>query len=231
MPDGLAVKATVRAASAVRIDFQATATSDAAALSDFLGRQFQLRAGTPALAESHLHWKYWSARPDWTGARSFTARDGGAIIAHAAAWPVRVRSADRVIPAVHLIDWAADPAYPGTGLRLLRQIGAKVPLMIATGGTEITRRTLPIIGFRPHSDLYWFARPVRPLEQALTTAERSWKSPARLLRNTFWHLSAPMTVPGGWSAQPIAPEALPERLWPRPSAATVVTARDAGFYR
>jgi hypothetical protein len=103
--------------------------------------------------------------------------------------------------------------------------------MIATGGSEITRRTLPVIGFRPHSSLFWFARPVRPLEQALTSAERNWKSPVRLLRNTFWHLSAPMTVPDRWSAPPVAPEDLPERLWPRPSAATVVTARDAGFYR
>ena len=153
------------------IDFQPTRPCDAAALSDFLRRTFQLGAGAPFLAERHMGWKYWSNRPDWDGPRSFTAREGGAIVAHAAAWPVRVCVPGQVIPAVHLIDWAADPRYPGAGVWLLRQIGARVRLMIGTGGSEITRRVLPVIGFRPHAELGWFARPLRPLARARTTAE------------------------------------------------------------
>ena len=66
-------------------------------------------------------------------------------------------------------------------------------VMIATGGSETTRRLLPVIGFRPHGELYGFARPVRPLRQALTAAERSWKSSARLLRNAC---SAFLILPG-----------------------------------
>ena len=213
------------------IDFRPTTSCDAAALSDFLGRMFQVDAGASFLAEKHMGWKYWSARPDWTGPRSFTARHDGAIVAHAAAWPVRVRVPDQVVPAVHVIDWAADPAYPGAGIWLLRQIGAKVRLMIATGGSEITRRVLPVIGFRPHAELCWFARPVRPLGQALTTADKNWRLPARVMRNTFWRLSPRLSLPRGWSAPRLAPEEVPDRLWPHPSAATAVTARDTAFYR
>lgn len=213
------------------IELRPTARCEAAALSDFLGRKLQVRAGASLLAEAHTAWKYWSARPDWAGARSFTARHRGAIVAHAAAWPARVCVPGQVIPAAHAIDWAADPQYPGAGIWIMRQIAAKVGLMIATGGSEITRRILPVIGFRPHGELHWCARPVRPLAQALTTERRNWKLPARLLRNTFWRLWPPLSLPSGWSARPLAPEEVPQALWPQPSAATAVTARDAGFYR
>jgi hypothetical protein len=103
--------------------------------------------------------------------------------------------------------------------------------MIATGGSEITRRLLPVIGFRPYGELCQFARPVRPLGLALPTAERDWKLPARLLRNTCWRLSPRLSLPRGWSASPLAPEEVPDALWPRPSPTTAVTERGAGFYR
>lgn len=65
----------------------------------------------------------------------------------------------------------------------------------------------------------------------MTTEERNWKLPARLLRNSFWRLSHPLSLPRGWSARPLAPEEVPEGLWPQPSPATAVTARDTSFYR
>ena len=217
------------------IDFRSTTQCDAAELADFLRRVFQLRAGAMLLDEKHMGWKYWTARPDWEGPRSFIALQHGAIVAHAALWPVRVRVADQEVTAVHPIDWAADRKHGGVGTWLLPRIAAKlrtnVRMMIATGGSEITRRILPAIGFRPHSELCEFARPVRPLRQALTMAERNWKLPARFLRNIFWRLSHPLYLPRGWSARPLAPEEVPDGLWPQPSPGTAVTARDTGFYR
>jgi hypothetical protein len=217
--------------TAAKIDFRPTTPDESAALSDFLVRKLRLHAGASLVAENHMRWKYWSLRDDWTGSRSFTARHDGAIVAHAAAWPVRVRVPGQVVSAAHLIDWAADPEYPGAGTWLLRQIRATGRLMIATGGSETTRRILPVIGFRPYGELDWFARPVRPLGQALTSAESSWRRPARLLRNTLWRVSPPLSLPRGWSASPLAPEEVPERLWPQPSPAVAVTARDTGLYR
>ena len=208
-----------------------TTQRDAAALADFLGRVFQSRAQASLLDEKHMGWKYWTARPDWEGSRSFTARHQGAIVAHAAVWPVRMRVSGQEVTAVHAIDWAADRKYPGVGTWLLRQIAAKVRMMVAIGGSDISRGIFPAIGFRPQGELYEFARPVRPLAQALTTVERNWKLPARLLRNTFWCLSHPLSLPRGWSATPLAPEEVPEGLWPRPTPNTAVTARGPGFYR
>jgi hypothetical protein len=212
-------------------DLRLATSSETVALSDFLRRIFQRPSSASFHDESHLAWKYWSDRPDWPGSRSFTARHDGAIVAHAAAWPVRVRVPGQIVPAVHLIDWAADPKYSGVGIWLVRQISAKTRLMIATGGTPITQRVLPVIGFRRYGDIDMFARPVRPLRQALTTSEKNWRLAARLLRNTCWQVSQPLSVPRGWSARPLAPEAVPQELWPQPSASTAVTARDAAFYR
>jgi len=216
---------------ALNFNFQPTTPRDADALSDFLGRALKLPAGAPLLDEKHMGWKYWTARPDWEGSRSFTARHHGAIVAHAAGWPVRVRVSGQEVAAVHAIDWAADRKYPGVGTLLMKQIGAMVRMMVATGGSEISRRILPVIGFRPHSELCQFARSVRPLAQALTAAERNWKLPARLLRDSFRRLWRPLSLPRGWSATPLAPEEVPEGLWPRSTPNTAVTARGPGFYR
>ncbi len=213
------------------MDFRLTTQRDAAALADFLGRVFQSPKGALLLDEKHMAWKYWTNRPDWEGSRSFTAEHLGAIAAHAAVWPVRLRVSGREISAVHLIDWAADRKYKGVGIWLLRQIAAKVGMMVATGGSEVARGILPVIGFRPHSQLHRFARPVRPLGQALTRVERNWKFPARLLRNISWDLSHPLSLPHGWSARPLAPEQIPEGLWPQPFAVAAVTARSPEFYR
>jgi len=213
------------------VDFRPTEQREAQAVTDFLARVFHLRQEAPLLSGRHMHWKYWSARPDWPGSRSFTCTHHGAIVAHAAAWPVRLRVPGRVVDAVHLIDWAADPSCPGAGIWLLRQIRAKVSLAIGTGGREITQRILPVIGFKKHGEVCVFARPVRPLGQAMTAADKNWRLLPRLARNSSWCVMQPLSTPDGWSAAPIEPEAMPERLWPQASSTTAVTSRDAGVYR
>jgi hypothetical protein len=215
----------------VSIDLRPSARDEAPDVSGFLRRTLQRSTDDPALADTQIAWKYWSTRPGWSGSRSFTARHNGTIVAHAAVWPTHVRASTAVVPAAHVIDWAADPAYPGAGIWIMRQIAMKVSLMLATGGSEITRRILPLIGFRPHGELDSFALPVRPLRQLLTTSEKTWTLPARLLRNVLWRASSPLALPRGWSARPLTPERVPEALWPQPSRATAVTTRDAEFYR
>jgi len=44
----------------------------------------------------------------------------------------------------------------------------------------------------------------------LTTTERSWKLPARLLRNTFWRLAPPLSLPRQWLAPHLDPEDVPD---------------------
>ena len=224
------MEATLPRLPAERIDIHATAPHEAAAVSDFLERMLPRGRGHRPPAGEHMRWKYWSDRPDWEGSRSFAATHDGHIVAHAAAWPVRVRVPGSVVPAAHLIDWASDPRYPGAGTWLLRRIGARVGMLIATGGSEITRRILPLLGFQRSGELGCYARPVRPLRQALTTPERDWRLAARLVRNTYWRALPPLSVPRGWAVVPLAPDDVPEDLWCQPSSGTAVTARDAGLY-
>jgi hypothetical protein len=213
-----------------RIDIHTTAPCEEAALADFLGR-FHQRPGHSVAPDDHMRWKYWAERPDWEGSRSFAATHAGAVVAHAAAWPVRVCVPNLMVPAAHLIDWVSDPGYPGVGTWLLRQIGERVRLLIATGGSEIARRILPVLGFRPLGELHCYARPVRPLRQAWTTPERNWRLAARLVRNSFWRVLPPLTIPRGWSFLPLAPEDVPPALWCQPNSAMAVTARDSGLYQ
>ena len=211
--------------------FRPTVRSDAAALSRFLTLSLGLGPGESILDERHMEWKYWTPRPDWEGSRSFVAQRHGAIIAHAAVWPVRVRVPGHEIMAVHAVDWAADRRYPGVGIWLLRQLAAKARMMLATVGSDITRAILPVIGFRRHGELCEFARPLRPLGEALTTTLRDWKLPVKLLRNTLWRFSHPLRVPDGWAVAPLDPADVPERLWPQGNAMTAVSARSAASYR
>jgi hypothetical protein len=217
--------------AAVNITFRPTVRSDAAALSRFLTLFLGLDPGVSILDEKHMEWKYWTPRPDWEGSRSFVAQRDGAIIAHAAVWPVRVRVAGQEITAVHAVDWAADRKYPGVGIWILRQLAAKARMMLATIGSDITRAILPVIGFRPHGELCEFARPLRPLREALTTTLRNWKLPVKLLRNTFWRFSHPVYVPDGWAVTPLDPADVPDHLWPQGSATTAVSGRSAASYR
>ena len=212
------------------VDVRLAASSEMSAVSSFLRDRFHLPAAAGFLDARHLAWKYWIERPDWNGSRSFTARHDGAIVAHVATWPTRIRLPDRVIPAAHLIDWASDPKYPGAGIWLLRRVHRNVPILIATGGTDITRRTLPVLGFRPFGEITSFARPLRPIGQALTTIDRTWRLPARLLRNSVWRYAPGTAPPRDWSAAPAEPHEIQDAIWPAPSSSRAVMARDAAFY-
>jgi hypothetical protein len=217
--------------SSAKVHFRPAATSEAGAVSSFLQQAFRPAPGSAFLDPRHLAWKYWADRADWPGPRSFTARHDEKIVAHVAAWPVTFRLPDRVVPAAHLIDWASDPKYPGAGIWLMRQMRAKTRLLIATGGTEITKRTLPALGFRPVGEVGCFARPLRPFGQTRTSAGKTWRLPARFVRNSMWRFSLAPFAPAGWTAAPIAPDGIDAAAWPQPSASTAVAVRDAAFYR
>ena len=179
-----------------------------------------------------MGWKYWSARPDWAGSRSFTARHDGVIVAHAAAWPVRVRVPGHVVPAVHLIDWAADPEYPGAGIWLLRQIGARVRLMIATGGSEMTRRVLPAHRVPAAHRAVLVCPAGAAAGPGADHRGEKLETPGAIAAE---HILAPVAAAVAFRAdgrrRRWLQREVPEALWPQPSPATAVTARDAGFYR
>jgi len=211
--------------------FRPAVRDDVAALSTFLRDVFRVASTAMLVDERHMTWKYWSDREDWAGPRSFTVRDGDAIVAHVATWPVRILVDDRVLMGAHVIDWAADAKYPGAGIWLMRKVRPRAGLLIATGGTEVARRTLPALGFRAFGEICCFARPVRPLAQVLAASRNGLREAGRLVRNSAWRWSAPAGAPQGWSAVPICPDDVNESIWPAPRERIAVTLRDARFYR
>jgi hypothetical protein len=78
----------------LKIDLRGTSEADAATVSAFLTGMLKPKTSLSYAADAHMQWKYWTARPDWDGSRSFTAGTNGTIHAHAAA----IRRADDHAP-------------------------------------------------------------------------------------------------------------------------------------
>jgi len=187
----------------MKAEFRATTPADAGAIAAFLGRVFEARQGEPIVDPGMMEWKYWKERPDWQGSRSFVLERGGSIVAHGAAWPAKILSAEE-IPCFFLIDWAASSDFPGAGVSIMKHMAQRVPVNFVYGGTEIARKMRFAMGYRPRNDVQTLALPLRPLRQILTSHRWNWKTPARLARNLLWSRRKPVLA-NPWRAQPVDP--------------------------
>jgi hypothetical protein len=188
----------------------------------------------PNVEPEALEWKYWAAREDWAGARSFVATRGAQILAHAAVVPGNCVTASRRITILHLIDWAARPNAAGVGVSLMKHVGRLADALLAVGGSEQTRRILPHIGFRPCGVAEGYVRVLHPLRfLSAVGGTARWKLPARLARRSLWRMLSPFISPEGWSISPITSDettALAEAL-PRASAGISVLERSEAWFR
>ncbi len=194
--------------------FRATTSADAQNLADFLRRNLNPRPDHPLFTPSALQWKYWQARPDWDGSRSYIVERDGQILAHGAAWPVHLEGEVR-LTGFHLFDWAADAASPGMGAAVLQRMASLADLVWVAGGSDDARRTRAATGFRAAGEITIHALPLHPVRLEWTRGHSDWKTPARWLRNRGLRLRAPAPEPG-WEAFPcVDPERLPpSRLSP-----------------
>jgi hypothetical protein len=180
-----------------------------------------------------MEWKYWKPRADWEGSRSFLLERDSKILAHGAAWPMKILCGSETIPSFFLIDWAANAALPGAGVSLMRRMAELVQAVCVFGGTEIARRTHTAMGFRPLNEVQVFAKPLRPIRQMLTHQTKDWRIPARLLRNTLWSFAALPDVTSGRKAVLIPPGDI-ERSglpWPSPEGSVAVFQQDPALLR
>lgn len=184
--------------------FTATLATDQAALAEFLRGIFHADAEAISFRSEVLRWKYFSADPDWTDPRSYVIKENDRIVAHGGVWPLRLASASAEFRAIHLIDWAASPSAPGTGVLLLRKMAEKAHLLVTVGGSADTQAILPRIGFQSFGKLKTYARAVRPWLQFRTRPGRNWQAPLRLVRNTAWSVSGLPPVPRDWDVVPIS---------------------------
>jgi hypothetical protein len=214
----------------VKSVFRMSSPADAGRIADFLSRVFHTGPQDLVVRPEHLHWKYWAERRGWHGSRSYTLERDGTIVAHGAAWPSTLRTNNgAVMTAAQIIDWAADPDVPGSGLVLMKNFSKSIDLIFALGGSESTRRILPAFGFRPFNEISLFARPLRPFRQIVTHQRGSWKSAARLARNLWWSISPVCRVAPGWSSRPASGNEIAS--WPEPGDREAVLGRDAEIFR
>ena len=131
----------------------------------------------------------------------------------------------------HLFDWASDARVLGAGVALLKHISEMFDFVFAIGGSEMTQRIIPSIGFKKIGEAWCAARPLRAVRQMLSHQRMNWKIPARLVRNAVWSVVPPNPLAKGWFV-----EEVPEKVgldWQFSHAAVYpfYPLRPASFFR
>lgn len=203
---------------------------DAKAIQQLLLKVFQANPSDSFLSLPMMDWKYWQPHPFRPGGRSYVIEDEGGLSAHGCLWPVKAMGDDGPLDGMHLIDWAATPDSAGAGLRLLKGILEDVDFCIAVGGSEDTRKILPLFGFRPANKMWDYVRPLRPLLQLRRRSRLNPRAVAKCGRNVIWLLRGSSRIAPGWTAQAAAPNAIPNGLWPAHTAPGVTAVRSAELH-
>ena len=157
----------------------------------------------PHVEAAHLQWKYWQARADWPGSRSFVLTDGRELVAHGAVVPGTLRHGAMRARAIHMIDWAARRDAVGAGVQLMKLVGASTDFLFGIGGSAQTLKIMPIIGYRLCGTVTGYARPLSPAALLGRPTRSRWKLLPRFARSALWALSAPAAETGGWQARRI----------------------------
>ncbi len=210
------------------LQFRPTSPADEPAVAAFLREIFAIDASLPLTASRHLHWKNWEERPDWPGSRGYILTKDDAIVAHGTVVPLSYVYGEQQARMVHVIDWAADPKSVGSGVILMRNIFRLTDAVLAIGGSDMTQKVLPSLGFRAYGAVTSFVRPLRPLRR-LTEGALSLRSGAQVARSLLWSLQAPSVPVQGWTANRIAPDLVAAQSipWPRGGEETALFARTA----
>jgi hypothetical protein len=207
--------------------FRATAPEEADRIREFLAGVFHLTTGAPAFEPRLIHWKYYQARPDWTGPRSYILERDGEIASHGCVWPMPFATSSRNLPACQIIDWAATPAVPGAGTLLRREIEKMVAVSVAIGGSPDSLKVIPRSGYSTVASFRKYVRIVRPFHQFTRRPDpQPFRRFAKLVRNALWSLTPAPALPAGWTVEPFSAQALG---LPAPDYAS--TARSPELYR
>ncbi len=172
--------------------FRAIELRDIPSLSELLARAFRLDLSHPNVATKLLEWKYLSPRPGWTRGRAYLFEKNGSIVAHCGTWPVRFQFPNGAsIESFTIMDWASYPPLSGAGgVRLLRRVMETTPTSFLVGGSDITRKLLPRVGFRQVKEAAMYSASLRPWREFHRGAITG-KSARRLLQG--WRFKARST--------------------------------------
>ncbi len=209
-----------------KLEFRATSPEDAGAVSAFLQRIFGMGPGHPVVDPRHLRWKCWEERADWPGSRGYVMTSQGEIVAHATVVPLASHAGERSFRMAHPIDWAAESKSVGSGVALLKRIGQIVDAIAIAGGSDMTQKILPALGFKLCGQVNRFARPLRPLRR-LEGRKLDWRLYAQSARGLLWKWKAPSEQVAGWEARRVKEDELAASgiPWPTPAPGTMLIER------
>jgi hypothetical protein len=176
----------------------------------FLRRVFQAPPNAHFLQTDHVQWKFFEPRPDWDGSRSYVVREQSRIVAHACVVPTTFVTPDgTTIRTIFPIDWAADPALPGVGLALQKELGELVDVRVGHGGSAMARALERRGHARKHpyeriaGELIWARRSFRPWASLRDRTVPVWKTSARAARDVWRNMWRPLGATGEWVARPV----------------------------
>jgi hypothetical protein len=171
----------------------------------FLTTIFPGSERAPFLDRALRHWMYYAPHPLCAESRCYVYRDDGALLAHGGFSPVEYEVPGAgVKSSFQILDWAGSPRRVGAGLLLFRELWSKADSYLAIGGTDDAKKiNRAIRSMRPAGKMAWFALPLRPWGQLLSTAW-SWKSPLKWARSWKWRLARPRFDLRAWQAIPVA---------------------------
>jgi hypothetical protein len=119
----------------------------------------------------------------------------GAIVAHAAALPLRYVGPRGAVTLLHPFDWMSEPSAIGSGAALLARLSKLADGLLIVGGSETTQRMVRPLGFRALGEVQRYAAERAPAQPGYSAEALS---PAEL--------SAAVTSSPGWLAvEPRAP--------------------------
>jgi hypothetical protein len=165
----------------------------------------------PDIGPQELYWRYWLPRADWPGPRSYIMSDPSGAIAHGALVPGVWLCGSRRLRVIHVIDWAARSGAVGAGAAIMKHIAQQGDALLAVGGTALTRKLLPNLGFQPAGTVCGYVRTLHPLQLLREMAGRGrLRGLYRATRAALRALAAPRAGGGEWLARRISPERLDE---------------------
>lgn len=179
--------------------FRAIELRDIPPLSELLARAFRLDLSHPNVAAKLLEWKYLSQRPGWTASRAYLFEKNGSIIAHCGTWPVHFQFPNGTsIASFSIMDWASYPPPSGSGgVRLLRRVMETTPTSFLIGGSDITRKLLPRVGFREVGQAPMYSASLRPWRE-FQKGPITGNSARRLLQGWRFKVRSPQQTNAHW---------------------------------
>jgi hypothetical protein len=182
------------------IELVPLSSPDIEALAAFLTKHFKMSSDVPQWERAKLQWKYFEARPDWDGARSYVLQSGNRWLAHAGVCPAVLECGAQKIRTIQLLDWVS--ASPGAGAEIFRRFYPQIDALLSNGGSGGARRTYEALGHTVLSSVDYFMRPLKPWGLFRTRVSKGWAGAlARLARNAAV-ASVPLYSPEvGWKSE------------------------------